>query len=307
MPSKLKHELDKVRGTVSATNKVYEDSIATIRDALTTAELSIKTLENESIDHTSKINNAISMSRSALKADATNAKNVNAAGAVMESDFGARSLMLANSTGVPVNTSVATNHLIGRAGAALGALSPSQIRSVINVADGADVTGSNPPQAHGASVHTDRTRKNLIVVPSYTTAGSSQYAPVGFDTSVDEEAHYHFKLPADFVSLTSVKVIWLAMNAVGLPKDWVLDITSKYGALTENSDNHTGSDTGNIININSGNISDYNAFTVNAGILSSVTKDDYIKIKLERRVADDDNYGSDIYIIGLEIEYTADM
>ncbi len=78
-------------------------------------------------------------------ADVTDATNVNAAGAVMESDFTpAFSLMVQQSgTGSPETLQVGTDTIVGRVtggGSEIDDLSPTQVRSLLNVEDGADVT-----------------------------------------------------------------------------------------------------------------------------------------------------------------------
>ena len=75
-------------------------------------------------------------------ADVTDTANVDAAGAVMESDFTpAFSLIVQQSgTGAPEMLSVGTNTIVGRVtggGSEIDDLSPTQVRSLINVEDGA--------------------------------------------------------------------------------------------------------------------------------------------------------------------------
>ena len=78
-------------------------------------------------------------------ADVTDAANVAAAGAVMESDYTpSHSILVQQSgTGSPSSLSVGNNTLIGRlsgGGSAIDDLSASQVRTLLNVEDGADVT-----------------------------------------------------------------------------------------------------------------------------------------------------------------------
>ena len=82
-------------------------------------------------------------------ADVTDATNVNAAGAVMESDFNqAFSLLVQQSgTGSPATVNLSDNAILGRTtggGASITGLSASDIRTLINVEDGAtaDQTGA---------------------------------------------------------------------------------------------------------------------------------------------------------------------
>jgi len=90
-------------------------------------------------------------------ADATDATNVNAAGAVMEGDYGAYSILAADTVDVPQSIALAASQLIGRKSTGgIVALAKADVLTIINVTEGADVTGSNAPQAHAAS-HTDGT------------------------------------------------------------------------------------------------------------------------------------------------------
>jgi hypothetical protein len=76
-------------------------------------------------------------------ADVTDATNVNAAGAVMESDYStAHSVLVQQSgSGSPVAVHLGNNTMLGKSGGGnIAALSASTVRSIINVEDGADVT-----------------------------------------------------------------------------------------------------------------------------------------------------------------------
>lgn len=76
-------------------------------------------------------------------ADVTDATNVNAAGAVMESDYNtAHSVLVQQSgSGSPEALHLGNNTILGKSGGGnIAALSASTVRSLINVEDGADVT-----------------------------------------------------------------------------------------------------------------------------------------------------------------------
>ena len=85
-------------------------------------------------------------------ADVTDAANVNTAGAVMEADYNAQTILQATSDNTPAPLAVAEQTLVGRITAGnIASLTATQIRTLLNVESGADVTGSNAPQAHAAS------------------------------------------------------------------------------------------------------------------------------------------------------------
>lgn len=66
--------------------------------------------------------------------------------------FDANTILAANSDNTPIALSVAEQRIVGRiTGQNIQALTAAQIRTLIGVADGADVTGDNAPQAHAAS------------------------------------------------------------------------------------------------------------------------------------------------------------
>lgn len=75
MPSKLEHELNKLRGEVSATGEVYTSSIADLKDALTEAEEDIKNLESTSSNLLTKVTTALSRASTGLKLSISAIKN----------------------------------------------------------------------------------------------------------------------------------------------------------------------------------------------------------------------------------------
>jgi len=71
-------------------------------------------------------------------ADVTDAANVDAAGAVMELDYNAHTILAATSDNTPAALTVAEQTLVGRiTGGNIAALTATQIRTMLNVADGA--------------------------------------------------------------------------------------------------------------------------------------------------------------------------
>ncbi len=66
--------------------------------------------------------------------------------------FDANTILKADADNTPAALTVAEQRLVGRITAGvIAALTAAQVRTLLNVADGADVTGSNAPQAHKAS------------------------------------------------------------------------------------------------------------------------------------------------------------
>ena len=89
-------------------------------------------------------------------ADKTDTTNVDAAGAVMESDYNAHTLLQATSDDTPVPITIAEQRIVGRITAGnIKALTAAEVLTLIAVTAGADVTADNAPQTHAMSTHTD--------------------------------------------------------------------------------------------------------------------------------------------------------
>ena len=111
-------------------------------------------------------------------ADVTDATNVAAAGAVMDADFtAADEIMIGTGAGTHGQVTLAASQLLGKkaAGAATN-LTATEARAILNVADGADVTGSNAPQAHLLGSHTTDTLANLNAKVTDATLDDSSAA-----------------------------------------------------------------------------------------------------------------------------------
>jgi len=111
-------------------------------------------------------------------ADVTDATNVNAAGAVMESDFANNSVQVKNNAGAMLNIVFAASQILGRASSGdLNNLTPTNVRSIINVEDNADVTDTANVTSAGALMDSevDADLKTLVLPASTTisTFGAS--------------------------------------------------------------------------------------------------------------------------------------
>jgi hypothetical protein len=103
-------------------------------------------------------------------ADVTDATNVNAAGAVMESDFVNTSLRIKNSAGVMANAQIVDARLVGRSGGEIQGLAKAAVLSIINVEDGADVTDTTNVTAAGALMDSEVDADiKTLVLPANTT------------------------------------------------------------------------------------------------------------------------------------------
>jgi len=80
-----------------------------------------------------------------------------ATGVVLKTDFNANTILRATTDDTPQAMAIAEQTIVGRkTGGNIDDLSATEVRAIISVADGADVTGDNAPKAHAAS-HTDGT------------------------------------------------------------------------------------------------------------------------------------------------------
>jgi hypothetical protein len=86
-------------------------------------------------------------------ADVTDATNVAAAGAVMESDYNAQTILVAVTDNTPTALTIAENEILGRtSGGNVDGLTATQVRTIINVENGADVTDATNVAAAGAAM-----------------------------------------------------------------------------------------------------------------------------------------------------------
>ena len=89
--------------------------------------------------------------------------------------FDANTVLKADSDNTPAALTVAEQRLVGRITAGvIAALTATQVRTLLNVADGADVTGSNAPQAHKAS---------------HENAGADEVSVVGLSGLLADDQH----------------------------------------------------------------------------------------------------------------------
>ena len=151
-----------------------------------------------------------------------------------------------------------------------------------------------------ASSIPDRTRSLWLTTPHYFTGGLSRYG-VKLDPDVDEKTAYSFMTPEDFVSFEKLYVYYHAQLG---GNNIVLDIHSYYGGLTETVGVHSNVDLGNVITIPNTTVQ---RFTT-VGLLSGLTKGNRGVVRVVRDAdhVSDTNTG-DLVIIGIKIEYKADM
>ena len=111
-------------------------------------------------------------------ADVTDATNVDAAGAVMEADFNAQTVLAATADNTPAALTVGEQTLVGRKTSGnVAALAKADVLTIINVEDGADVTDATNVAAAGAVMDADFAAADQIMVGS--GAGTHSQLAVG--------------------------------------------------------------------------------------------------------------------------------
>ena len=186
----------------------------------------------------------------------------------------------------------------------------TEARAILNVADGADVTGSNPPQAHGASVHTNITREVFITagsmgVQSGTVASRFQYDVIqGGANAAEPITRGNIKVPDDFVSFTKLELIWAASVGSGNMR-W--SFGSNYSASGEAANIHSDLPGEGVTAIGGSDILNVQE-PANPLTLSSLASGDYLGITFFRDGAHaDDTINVAPSILGFLFTYVANQ
>jgi|GEM_PF-5212801 len=227
---------------------------------------------------------------------------------VLKSLYDAYSILYADTDNTPAALTVAASRIVGRkATGGIAAMTAAEARAILNVDDGADVTANNAPQAHGASVHTDRTRTFLVAAHHYTS-GDPTSTGVALDPSSVQKVVYRFGLPKDFVSLSSVKILWTVDASDSSDHNVVFDINAKFGTPPGVYFQHDNNDSDNIIAISAYEMLNQWMFTIDSSAFSSIVQGDVVLLTVERDADHaSDTFSNDVVILGLIVEYTADM
>jgi len=167
---------------------------------------------------------------------------------------------------------------------------------------------SNPrtPTLHGADRHTDVARERFIPCTGHTVGlllTWGYYSCHRWSDAVLDYSAFTFKVPDDFVSFISVKLVWHCVA----PGDMFWKMSAFYAA--EGEDYGTHSDTPSYGTTTNGGADDLNVQEpANALSLSNLAKGDYIGIKAQR----DATYGNDtlntsVYVLGLLFTYMGEQ
>lgn len=168
----------------------------------------------------------------------------------------------------------------------------------------ADVTGANPPQAHGASVHTDRTRKIwcpcLYATDGIAAGGIGWHVYGVMNDAKDTHAYSSIKVPEDYVSGGSIYAVIVPKGTGNI----VYTIGRHAAADGEAYNTHSRGTAGTIEAVTTDEIEILDD-PVDA---QSIAAGDFIGIRLVR---DGDNASDTVdaavYCLGFIFVYTADM
>lgn len=121
---------------------------------------------------------------------------------IAKATLDAYSILAADTDNIPMAVALAVSQLIGRkSSGGIVALSKADILTIINVADGADVTGSNPPQAH-KDLHDPNDGSDALDTAAPVKIGEAN--AIGTSHSLARADHVHEKHHSAVVSLTFI-------------------------------------------------------------------------------------------------------
>ena len=145
-------------------------------------------------------------------ADVTDATNVDAAGAVMNSDYNQSHSVLVqqNSSGSPEIVNFNNNSILGKAGGDIDALTAAEVRSIINVEDGAtaDQTGAEIKALYEAeddtNAFTDAEKTKLSGIEALAEVNAIDSVTTGEPTGSDAVLNVVSLTSAEFAAGTPV-------------------------------------------------------------------------------------------------------
>lgn len=165
------------------------------------------------------------------------------------------------------------------------------------------------PKIHGVAEHTDVTRTKFYRVAAVTSGAFTRHlshAVAELDPDSTEYAIIEFMTPSDFVSFTSLKVVWFAPSDAGtIGKDWVCDPRCWYGADGEAPDLHKDAPAMTTIDVAAVDT----IYVTDVGFtMTSLAKGDYVGCEIERQANNaSDTWELDIYVVGVLLTYVAEQ
>ncbi len=305
---------------------------------ITTPALSGNTTTTGLIDGRDVATDGAKLDLVEASADVTDTTNVNAAGATMNTDYNANTVLLATSDDTPVAVVINASTFVGRkASGDPVAMSAAEARTVLNVGEGATaltdsaslaaalsdetgtgavVFGTSPtlttPVFTGYSRHIDIPPSAATggpTAPAATTVGTSRGLAFNADA---EEAFLHLEIPVDWDGVSNIVLHthWVATSgdavADGETVKW--DITYHSAAVGEAVDVGTAA-TATVTHTQSGAGTDKEIYDSDITLPYNtgnqpLTAEDHLNIQLTRDVSGD-TYSGDPTVIHWELEYTS--
>lgn len=164
------------------------------------------------------------------------------------------------------------------------------------------------PKIHGAAEHTDVTRTLFIPVSGAGSGGflmRIRHSVMRLDPTAPETASCSFRVPNDFVSFTSLKLVWFSMSTGTAGNDWVVDPDCEYSANGEGRATHTQSPANTTIDVTVLEA----VYETDIGFtVVALAKGDYIGVRIQREAGDGaDTYESDVCVLGMLLTYVAEQ
>lgn len=163
---------------------------------------------------------------------------------------------------------------------------------------------------HGAAQHTDVTRELFIpVLSGWVYAGSlgqknNMGVVSGGANSEEPRVYCGFRVPDDFVSFTSLKLVWVSAAASG-NMYWSMDID--YAADGEAVETHSEDSGGGVTPTGGANIINVQTPTTPL-VMADLAKGDYVGIKCWRAGSDGgDTLDTTTYFLGFLLTYVAEQ
>lgn len=170
--------------------------------------------------------------------------------------------------------------------------------------------GAPVPAVHGAAEHTDVTRELFIpalddVDIQTTLENKGDYLIISVDGTGFGASYFTFKVPDDFVSFTSIKLVWMADT--GLTGNMYWRLHTDYAAAGESYNTHSEDPAGGTTNAAAANTI-YVQEPANALTMGSLALGDYIGIEFNRDADHaSDTIEGDVKMFGLLFTYTANQ
>lgn len=155
-------------------------------------------------------------------ADVTDATNVDAAGAVMETDYDAQTILLAVADDTPLPITIGASNFVGRKAAGdAGVMSKAEALAVLNVEDGADVTDATNVAAAGAVMDSDISEAEGLL--RKTGAGAYEAIKTNLAASVNptvnEDSGDGYAIGSLWINITADQV-WMATDVTVAAANW---------------------------------------------------------------------------------------